>query len=228
MDVTERFSDAVSAPSDLVRLDIAALCIAASAHPGLDIEAECRRLDALAASCPDVTFDALRHHLFSSEGFRGNTVNYSDPENSFLDSVLARRLGIPITLSVVTMEVGRRLGLDVRGVGLPGHFLVKESTADSTWCDPFHGGRLIGVDGCQRLFARVHGDTRGFHPAYLAPTSPHAILARMLNNLEQGPLATEPHHLEWMCALHLTIPDLGDAERTRLETLLRSVKARWN
>src|SRR5262245_55626047 len=221
MDVTEKFADALSAPPDLVRLDIAALCIAASAHPGLDIDAECHRLDTLAASCPDPTFDALRRHLFSSEGFRGNTVNYADPENSFLDSVLARRLGIPITLSVVTIEVGRRLGIDIRGVGMPGHFLVKEHAADSTWCDPFNGGALIGVDACQRLFASVHGDARGFHPAYLAPTSSHAIVARILTNLEQGPLATQPHELEWMCALHLTIPDLGDADRARLETLLR-------
>lgn len=228
MNVAERFADAVAGPPDLVRLDIAALCIAASAHPGLDIEAQCGRLDSLAASCPDVTFDALRDHLFSAEGFRGDIVNYADPENSFLDSVLARRLGIPITLSLVTMEVGRRLGLDIRGVGMPGHFLVKDDAADATWCDPFHGGALIGVDGCQRLFARVHGDARGFHPAYLAPTSSHAIVARILTNLEQGPLATQPHQLEWMCALHLAIPDLGDSDRARLEALSRSVRARWN
>jgi regulator of sirC expression with transglutaminase-like and TPR domain len=228
MNVTERFAGALSEPSDLVRLDVAALCVAASAHPGLDIDAGCAHLDGLAASCPDATFDALRRQLFSVEGFRGNTDDYSDPENSFLDSVLARRLGIPITLSVVMMEVGRRVGVDVRGVGMPGHFLVKDGASDSTWCDPFHGGAMLDVEDCHRLFARVHGDARGFHPAFLAPTAPRAIVARILTNLEQGPLATRPEQLEWMCELHLAIPDLADAERERVDALLRSARARWN
>ena len=228
MDVTERFAEAVSAPSDSVRLDVAAFCIAAKAHPGLDIGRGCARLDDLATSCPSATFDAVRRQLFAIEGFRGNSDNYGDPENSFLDSVLARRLGIPITLAVVMIEVGRRLGVDVRGVGMPGHFLVKDGSSDATWCDPFHGGALLDVGDCQRLFALVHGDARGFHPAYLAPTAPRAIVARMLTNLEQGPLATRPEQLEWMCMLHLAIPELSDAERERVEGLLQSARARWN
>jgi regulator of sirC expression with transglutaminase-like and TPR domain len=228
MDVTERFADAISAPADLIRLDVAAFCIAANAHPNLDIDAACASLDDLATSCAEPTFDALRRHLFAGEGFRGNTDNYSDPENSFLDSVLARRLGIPITLSVVTMEVGRRLGVDVRGVGMPGHFLVKDAASDSTWCDPFHGGALMDVRDCQQLFAQVHGNARGFHPAYLAPTAPRAIVARILTNLERGPLATDPTQLEWMCSLHLAIPDLAESDREGIELLLRSARARWN
>jgi regulator of sirC expression with transglutaminase-like and TPR domain len=228
MNVADTFANALSAPVECTRLDIAAFCIAACAHPELDIDAACARLDALAMSCPEPTFDALRRHLFAREGFRGNTDNYSDPENSFLDSVLTRRVGIPITLSVVMMEVGRRLGVDVRGVGMPGHFLVKDAATEAMWCDPFHGGALLGVDGCQELFARLHGEARGFHPAFLAPTGPHAIISRMLTNLEQGPLATRPDQLEWMCLLHLAIPDLGDADRTRVENLMRSVRARWN
>jgi regulator of sirC expression with transglutaminase-like and TPR domain len=228
MNVTELFADAVAAPPEHARLDVAAFCIAACAHPGLDIDAATRPLDELAASCPDATFDALRLHLFADQGFRGNADDYADPENSFLDSVLARRLGIPITLSVVMIEVGRRIGVDVRGVGMPGHFLVKDGASDATWCDPFHRGAVLTVEGCQRLFARLHGDARGFHPAYLAPTNPNAIVARMLTNLEHGPLAARPEQLEWMCALHLTIPELADADRIRLETLQRSARARWN
>src|SRR5262245_29149806 len=228
MDVTERFAQAVAAPSESIRLDVAALCIAAGAHPGLDIDRACSRLDDLAGSCPSPTFDALRRQLFGVEGFRGNTDNYTDPENSFLDSVLARRLGIPITLAVVMIEVGRRLGVDVRGVGMPGHFLVKDGSSDATWCDPFHGGVLMDVGDCQRLFALVHGGARGFHPAYLAPTAPRAIVARMLMNLEHGPLATRPEQLEWMCTLHLAIPDLADGERDRIEALMQSARARWN
>ena len=94
-----------------------------------------------------------RHSKRSGSGsgtisrFRGNTDDYSDPENSFLDSVMTRRVGIPITLSVLMMEVGRRIGVDIDGVGMPGHFLVRPrvAEAEATWCDPFHGFALLGA-----------------------------------------------------------------------------------
>jgi regulator of sirC expression with transglutaminase-like and TPR domain len=226
MDVTERFAEAVAA--DDVALDVAALCIAAHAHPGLDIDATRAQLDRLAASFPDPNFDGLRVHLFATEGFRGNVENYADPANSFLDSVLERRLGIPITLSVLMMEVGRRRGVSVRGVGMPGHFLVKDGSRDDTWCDPFHGGARLDAGDCRRLFHRVHGSVRPFHPTFLAPTPPRSIVARMLTNLEHGPLAADPAQLAWICRLHLAIPELASDERVRLETLSRTANARWN
>lgn len=226
MDVTERFAEAVVA--DDVALDVAALCIAAQAHPDLDIDVARARLDQLASSCADASFEGLRVHLFATEGFRGDVDNYADPENSFLDAVLERRLGIPITLSVLMMEVGRRRGIDVRGVGMPGHFLVKDGTRGDTWCDPFHGGGLLDAADCRRLFDRVHGSIRPFHPTFLAPTPARRIVARMLANLEHGPLAADPMQLAWMCRLHLAIPDLGDDERRRLEALSRTAIARWN
>jgi regulator of sirC expression with transglutaminase-like and TPR domain len=225
MDVSERFAGAVA---DDVALDVAALCIAAHAHPGLDIDATRARLDELAASCSAPTFDGLRGHLFVDEGFRGNVENYADPENSFLDAVLERRLGIPITLSVLMLEVGRRCGVDLSGVGMPGHFLVKDGTRDDTWCDPFHGGAALSAEECRGLFHRVHGSERAFHPTFLAPTHPRSIIARMLANLEHGPLAADPAQLTWMCRLHLALPGLADGERRRLEALSRATTARWN
>src|SRR5438477_330843 len=94
MDARERFVAAVNLPAAEVPLDVAALCIAAHAHPGLDVDAWCARLDELAARCPAPDFDALRVHLFEREGFAGNLDHYEDPENSLLDSVIERRRGI--------------------------------------------------------------------------------------------------------------------------------------
>jgi len=106
MNARERFAAAVNRPATEVRLDVAAFCIAARAHPGLDVDACLGRLDVLAAGCPEASFDALRAHLFEHERFTGNIDHYDDPENSFLDSVLDRRLGIPISLSVLMVEIG--------------------------------------------------------------------------------------------------------------------------
>jgi regulator of sirC expression with transglutaminase-like and TPR domain len=224
-----RFAAAVSdRTTGDVRLDVAALCIAAHAHPGLDVDEWCGRLDELADGCDDPTFDGLRAYLFGHHGFRGNVDDYSDPENSFLDTVLVRRTGIPITLSLVMMEVGRRLGVDIVGVGMPGHFLVQDGARPGVWCDPFHGGRRLDLDGCRALFDRLHGGARAFHPGYLAPATSCEMLARMLTNLEHGRLATDPLALAWMCQLHLTLPNVGEHERARLSAIESAVHARWN
>jgi regulator of sirC expression with transglutaminase-like and TPR domain len=228
MNVTERFAAAVAAPAGEMRLDVAAFCLAAHAHPGLDVDRECARLDDLAERCPAPTFDGVRAYLFKTLGFRGNERDYDDPENSFLDSVIERRLGIPITLAVALMEVARRIGAPVHGVGMPGHFLVMDAARVGVWCDPFHGGALYDLEGCRRLFSRVHGNARGFSRALLAPTSPHAIVARMLANLENGRLATDPIALGWMCDLHLTLPDLPADQFEQLSTTRRAVRSRWN
>jgi regulator of sirC expression with transglutaminase-like and TPR domain len=228
MEATARFAAAVSVPAPDVRLDVATLSIAAHAHRGLDIDAWCARLDELAAECPEPTFDGVRAHLFQRVGFTGNAHDYTDPENSFLDAVIERRTGIPVTLSVLMMETGRRLGVEIAGVGMPGHFLVREVARDGVWCDPFHRGALYDLDDCRAMFARVYGGDRGFHPSYLAPISSHAILARMLTNLEQGPLGQDPAQLAWMYKLHRALPQLSDDERERLDARLQTLRARWN
>jgi regulator of sirC expression with transglutaminase-like and TPR domain len=224
----KRFVEAVETPAPDVRLDVAALCIAARIRPALDIEAELARLDDLARGCEPATFDGMRANLFDKLGFTGNTHDYADPENSFLDSVITRRTGIPISLSVLTMEVGRRLGLTVEGVGMPGHFLVHDAGRPGVWCDPFNGGALHDLEGCRSLFQRVHGGAHGFHPAFLAASTPHEILARMLANLEHGRLARDPLQLAWLCELHRAIPGIGEEEQRRLDLTLRSSRARWN
>lgn len=228
MDATERFAAEMAAPAAEMRLDVAVFALAAHAHRDLDIDAACAGLDALARRCSHPTFDGLRAYLFDELGFQGNRRDYGDPENSFLDAVIERRVGIPITLSVLMMEVGRRIGVTVHGVGMPGHFLVMDGTRDGVWCDPFHGGALYDSEGCRRLFAQVHGNARGFSRALLAPTDSRAIVSRMLANLEGSRLAADPVALAWLCDLHLLLPDLTADQRDRISAARRAVQARWN
>lgn len=179
----DRFSEAVRRPDEEVPLDLAWALLTAQAHPGIDPDALLIELDDLAAACRTPTLDGVLHHLFVDQGFTGNQADYYDPANSYLDDVLDRHLGIPITLSVLTMEVGRRLGVPVAGVGLPGHFLLRDRVDPRVFVDPFHGGRVLDEAGCRGLVERLHGGRTPFDPAWLAPVPPPAILERMLANL---------------------------------------------
>ncbi len=209
MNVTERFVELVQGPeSDLaVALDEAALLIAAHANPALDMAAYRSRLEALAAGAAASTLEAVTHHLFAVEGFRGNREDFQDPRNSYLDHVLDRRLGIPITLAVVLMEVGRRRGLPLVGVGMPGHFLVRLEAEPPVIVDPFGGGAVLDVAGCEARFRAVHGAEAPFDESLLVPVGPRAILARMLANLRHLYQSTgDARSLGWVLQLRTSIP----------------------
>lgn len=179
-DATSRFLALVEAGD--APLDEGAFLIAAHAYPGLDVEAELRRLDALADDCPG-DLAGVRRYLFDQLGFRGNDTAYGDPRNSFLNDVLDRRLGIPITLSVLAIEVGRRVGVPLVGIGLPGHFLVRHDAVPPLILDPFNRGQSLTLEDCETLLKRAYGDRVPFQPSLLAPVDNNMILARMLNNL---------------------------------------------
>ena len=213
MDPTARFASLVGDAETEPPLDVAALLIAAHVHPQLDVERWTTRLDELAASCDVASFDGIARRLFVVEGFRGNVEHYEDPANSFLDAVLQRRTGIPITLAVVMIEVARRAGVAATGIGMPGHFLVGDPTRPDRFCDVFSGGRMLDVEACAAIFRRAVGPAHPFDAATLAPVSARAILARMLANLERSPLAGDPLHATWMARLHLSIAGLPIAER---------------
>jgi len=179
----------------VLRLDEAALAIAAEEYPGLDAAACLARLDALAdevrrrtvgALRISSTIKALRDVLFQEEGFKGNEKSYYDPRNSYLNEVLDRRLGIPISLSLLFMEVARRVGLALEGVGFPGHFLVKlrPELGPEIFIDPYNGGELLTSEECVARFKNVsHG--REFDERFLQGVAPRQILGRMLHNLKR-------------------------------------------
>ncbi len=180
---------------DPVPLDEAALAIAEEEYPRLDTEEVLLRLDVLAervrrrAPAPGrsaTTLHALRKVLFEEDGMTGNETDYGDPRNSFLNEVLERRRGIPISLCVVYMEVARRVGLPLQGVGFPGHFLAKYTSPSGTeiFVDAFNGGEMLSADECvARYRARTGG--RDLDRRHLAAVAPRQILARMLQNLKR-------------------------------------------
>ncbi|MBN2336926.1 MAG: transglutaminase family protein [Acidobacteria bacterium] len=184
-------------------LDRAALAIAAEEYPGLDTDGYLRRLDVLAARAevligdsrePARVIDGLNEVLFVQEGLSGNGEDYYDPRNSFLNEVLDRRLGIPISLSIIYMEVARRIGFPIGGVGLPGHFLVKHKAAGrGILIDPFHRGRILTLSDCQELLDRIHDGAITVDAALLEPMGNRAILTRMLYNLKAIYTQREEH-----------------------------------
>lgn len=191
----ERLLSALAA--DPPRLDLAALAIATLNRPELDTSAYLHTLDALAARVQlemerhtghgEVLagLTALRHVLADIEGFSGNEEDYQAPENSFLDQVLERKVGLPITLSVVYLEVARRAGIPLYGVPFPGHFLVACSAGDHKLVvDPFHGGEILTEEGCKELLERVAPQLR-FNPTMLSPAPVELITYRMLSNLRR-------------------------------------------
>jgi regulator of sirC expression with transglutaminase-like and TPR domain len=194
--------------------------IAAHAHPDLDIDARRAQLDALARAGDADDPASLASELFVDRGFAGNTVDYGDPANSYLDDVLDRRLGIPITLSVLMLEVARRRGIEVYGVGMPGHFLV--GAPRDRWYDPFHRGVELDADACLERFAQVQNPAT-FRTEFLAPVGPVAIIDRMLANLQNTLMDRDPSKAAWPTRLRLRIPGLAPQQRGELAALLGSL-----
>ena len=187
-----RFTEIARLPDERIELAEAALWIAAEEQPGLDPSPWLARLDELGLRLrPRLTgldddldrVSELTSFLSDEVGLRGNFDDYYDPRNSFLNEVLDRGLGIPITLALVYMEVGRRAGVPLVGVGFPGHFLLRHTVHPQLLLDPFDGGRLLTTDDCRQMLEKLSGGTLPFEPRLLRPSSPRQILVRMLNNL---------------------------------------------
>ncbi len=182
-------------PFTAVDLAELSLRLAADEYPTLDVPAYLSRLDALTAQvAPRVArartledrVTELAHFLFVEQEFDGNSAAYYDPRNSYLNDVMDRKLGIPLSLSVLAVRVGAGCGLHVVGVGLPGHFVAKAIDADggAVLFDPFHGGQLLDPPACEGLVSAVTGQPFYATEDSLAATPPGHIVQRMLNNLK--------------------------------------------
>jgi regulator of sirC expression with transglutaminase-like and TPR domain len=188
------FRQAVDREETTIDLGKAALTIAVSDYPNLDIAAYLSRIDALATTAAgrlgsdaDVyrSIATLNFVLFQEHGFCGNRKDYFDPKNSFLNEVLDRKTGIPISLSVLYIEVAKRIGLSLRGVGFPGHFLVKHvGDEEEIVIDPFNQGEILSQQDLETMLHRLYGAKIAFDSGLLEPISKNQILRRMLNNLK--------------------------------------------
>lgn len=195
-DVIQAFAALVRAEIEDERVDLlrAALTFARIEDPALDIEHYARRVDELGVRVsakiqdpddPAQIIAALNEVLFQEEMFRGNTVDYYSPRNSFLHDVLDRRLGIPITLALVYMEVARCVSFQLFGVGMPGHFLLKHYDVDgrSILIDAFERGSIVTEDDCRQKLDSIYSGQVALQPEFLLPVTRRQMLTRMLNNL---------------------------------------------
>ncbi len=191
-EVWNQFDRMVGVPDEEIDLARAALLIAATEYPGLSIERELFRIDqiaeGIAARLDDDTplyqLNTLSEYLFDELKFAGNHTNYHDPRNSFLNDVIERRVGIPITLSLLYIEVGKRLGVPLLGIGMPGHFIVRHRDESDVFVDPFHGGILLSEDECAERVKQVTQGTLTWDRSYLEPVRSREFIARMLRNLK--------------------------------------------
>jgi regulator of sirC expression with transglutaminase-like and TPR domain len=177
--------------ADLTRI---AFELARDAYPDLEVEPYLARIQHLAdrvrARCPSGArvkqmLGQINWVLFVEEGYRGNIEEYYDPRNSYLNEVMERKTGIPISLSVLYLALGRRLGLPIAGVNLPAHFVLRTGQGDSTiFVDPFNSGTLMDRKGCERRVAERTGQRVSLSDAELAPVSCPSVVTRMLRNLK--------------------------------------------
>lgn len=201
-------------------LDEACLLIAAHARPGLDVNRYLGQLDDLAGEVLPPTLDGLVEQLFGAGGFRGNSDEYYDPRNSFLDQVLERRTGIPITLAVLAIEVGRRSGVPLWGVSMPGHFLLRDKVDPSVFVDPFNGGRLLTALDCRRMHHAMSGGAP-WEDAFLNPASRLTIVVRILSNLKAvAQQRSDLGMLLWVMTLRQAVPAIAEQESAEFQQLL--------
>ena len=188
------FREAIDCPEDQIDLGRAALAIASQEYPDLKIDDYLSRLDGLGQVVelrigdernPYRIIAALNTVLFKELGFQGNRSEYYDPKNSFLNDVITRKKGIPISLSVVYMEVARRVGLSLEGIGFPGHFLVKYDDGDvEILIDVFDGGEIRAREDLDRMLQQLYRGQVSYQPGFVAALGRRDILRRMLNNLK--------------------------------------------
>jgi len=197
------FSEIAALDDEALPLDRAALALALEEYPELNVREYLSRIDTMAARAevligadrsPVHVIERINEILFVQEGLRGNSDDYYDPRNSYLNEVLDRRLGIPISLSLIYMEVARRIGFPIRGIGFPGHFLVKHVAGDKeTIIDPFNLGRILTWNDCQELLDKIYKGSVAMHPSLLKPMGNRSILTRLLFNLKSIYTQKEQH-----------------------------------
>ena len=221
------FQELVTLPDGAVPLAEAALLMACEEYPQLEISPYLDRLDEIAdfvrpklytGMSPLDTIEALNEVLFGVVGFRGNKENYNDPRNSFFNEVLERRVGIPITLSAIYLEVARRISFPIFGVGMPGHFLVKYGDrTQEFFLDPFNSGQVLTREDCARRFTEMFGNEQEFSDRMLDVVSPRQMLFRMLNNLKTIYLKSHTYEksLAMVDMMLLADPDAVEQYRDR-------------
>ncbi len=225
------FESMVRQPDGEIDLAAAALLVAREEYPSLEVGGYLRRLNEMSEEVRD-RIGAERHpltvaaglsrYLFSESGFCGTEEEYFDPRSSYLNDVLDRRKGIPLSLSIVYMEVARRAGFEVQGVGLPGHFIVKHPhPGDEIFVDPFNGGAVLSAGDCAAKVREIYGGAVTFQPFMLGAVTKRQILSRAIHNLKTIYLAARRHEKALIMVELLLILAPWDLDEIRDRGMLR-------
>lgn len=190
----QRFYQEIHQPDEQINLARAALYLAQEEYPDLEVEEYLNALDTMAAEIaerlpsenyPLRIIQTINQYLFEDLKFRGNIEEYYDPRNSYLNQVIDRRMGIPITLSLVYLELAERLNFPMVGVGMPGHFLIRPVVESmEIFVDPFHQGEILFPEDCTDRMSQIFGRPIEVGSEALAAIKPHYFLVRMLGNLK--------------------------------------------
>ena len=184
---------------DQIDLAVASVLIAQSRYPELEGESELDALDSMASVLTDRiqqskddsplhTMNLLSGWLYEELQYKGNHENYYDPRNSYINDIIDRRTGIPIALALIYIEVGRRAGIPLVGIGMPGHFLVGHLGIEDHFIDPFHNGTLISKEEAMDLFKRLTANRKKWNESFLEPVTNREFIIRMLRNLKAAHL----------------------------------------
>jgi regulator of sirC expression with transglutaminase-like and TPR domain len=234
----QRFYQEIQQPEEAIALAQAALYLAQEEYPDLDSDRYLNQLDRMATEVADRlpteryplrVIQTINQYLYQDLGFRGNTDDYYDPRNSYLNQVIDRRTGIPITLSLVYLEIAQRVGFPMVGVGMPGHFLIRPALDEmEVFVDPFHQGEVLFAEDCQERLSQIYGRPVPLRPEFLKSITAHQFLARMLSNLKviylnQGEMVKT---LATIDRILLLFPDAPVEHRDR--GLLHYQMKRWN
>jgi regulator of sirC expression with transglutaminase-like and TPR domain len=197
----QQFYQEIHQLDDQINLAKAALYLAQEEYPELDPEEYLNALDSMAVEVeerlpsthyPLRMIQTINQYLYEDLGFRGNTEQYYEPYNSYLNQVIDRRTGIPLTLSLVYLEVAKRIGFPMVGVGMPGHFLIRPAIAEmQIFVDPFNQGEVLFEQDCQERLSQLYGRSMELQPEFLEPVGSRYFLWRMLMNLKAAYLRQE-------------------------------------
>jgi regulator of sirC expression with transglutaminase-like and TPR domain len=179
---------------EAINLERAALYLALEEHPTLDVDVALTQIDRMAdvvrdrlpeSRYPLRVIKIINQYLYEELGFLGNRQDYYDPQNSHLNQVLDRRLGIPITMALVYLAIAKRLDFPMIGIGMPGHFLIRPLVTDmDVYVDAFNGGEVLFPQDCEALLQKLYQEPVALRPEFLQPVSNRQFLARMLGNLK--------------------------------------------
>ena len=222
MNNSEAFRAIVENITEDLPLDLAVALIAGIANESVLPAEILKQFDELAVACDFTSVLGLMKFLFGPGKFAGNTINFQDPANSLFDSVLVRRLGIPISLSVLAIEVAKRKDFELLPIGMPGNFLVQSRTDDEQYFDPFRGADPLSFQACVDLFLSLNPQAL-WSDSYLQPVTNRTVIIRMLTNLKMFYIQTNNTvGLRWVMRLRLMFQEVAVLEKDQWARLMRS------